>query len=81
MKLAIVARLGNSPMSGYEMTIRFMRELDIIVSPSVVYAALYSLEREGQIVSTKQRKGRIYDLTEKGRETAEKNRDGIAGIQ
>jgi len=81
IELAIIARLRNNPMNGYEITIRLMKELDVIVSPSVVYAALNSLERDGQAVSKKQRRGRVYELTQNGRSTAEKIPDEIAVIQ
>lgn len=81
LDLAILARLRNEPMSGYEITIGFMKKFSIIVSPSVVYSALYSMEREGLVIGVARRRGRVYELTEEGRKAIEKTRNSVAEMQ
>ncbi len=81
LDLAILARLRNAPLSGYEITILFVRKFGIIVSPSVVYSVLYSLERNGLVIGVARRRGRIYELTEEGGKAIEKIRNAIADMQ
>jgi DNA-binding PadR family transcriptional regulator len=68
-------------MSGYEIMICFVKKFGIIVSPSVVYSALYSLEREGLVLGIIARRGRIYGLTQEGRRSIEKTRSSIAEME
>ena len=76
LDLAILCALTNQPLTGYGINVLFMTRFGIMVSPSMIYATLVSMERKGWIKCVSNRNGRVYSLTDQGREIA----DNIRGI-
>ena len=74
--LAILCALTNQPLTGYGINTLFMNKFGIMVSPSMIYVTLVSMERKGWIKCIRNRNGRAYSLTDQGREIA----DDIRGI-
>jgi DNA-binding PadR family transcriptional regulator len=64
--LAILAALKNQAMTGYGINNYFMKKVGDTASPSMIYAALASMEREGWIKCIRDKGGRVYDLTNEG---------------
>lgn len=75
--LAILCALTNQPLTGYGVNALFMARFGIMVSPSMIYGTLVSMERKGWIKCVRNRNGRVYSLTDQGQEIAEDVR-GIA---
>jgi len=71
LDLAILCALTNQPITAYGINILFMNKLGIMVSPSMIYTNLSSMERKGLIRCVRNRTGRAYALTEQGKEIAE----------
>jgi DNA-binding PadR family transcriptional regulator len=70
--LAILAALQNQPLTGYGINQYFMKKVGYIVSPSIIYANLILLERQGLVGCAGNRKPRLYKLTQAGRKTADR---------
>ncbi|MBS7633511.1 PadR family transcriptional regulator [Candidatus Bathyarchaeota archaeon] len=67
LDLIILGRLGdNSPMSGYDIIKYIHQRFHILQSPSTVYSALYSLERQNLIQGKTIQGKRAYRLTPQG---------------
>lgn len=65
----VLAKLRNSSnLSGYDVIDFIHEKFGILMSSGTVYALLYSMERDGLIRSTFNRRKRVYALTDKGRE-------------
>jgi DNA-binding PadR family transcriptional regulator len=73
--LAILCALTNQPMTGYGINVLFMNRFGIMVSPSMIYVTLVSLERKGWIKCVRNRNGRVYSLTDRGQEIADNLKD------
>ena len=78
---AILARLEDKPMNGYDMTTFFMKKFGAAISTSTVYSTLYSMERNDLVKGRYYRRSRVYELTEKGKKTLEDSRNRLEGIQ
>lgn len=68
----ILTELRNRPMSANEAFFFFLEKFDVWISAGTVYHYMYSMEREGLIEATlvaKNKRGRVYTLTDKGKET------------
>lgn len=78
---AILARLEDKAMSGYELTTVFMKKFGTVTSTSTVYATLYAMERNGLIEGSYSKRSRVYKLTEKGKETLEYARNTVEDTQ
>jgi DNA-binding PadR family transcriptional regulator len=68
----ILMELRNRPMSANEVFFFLHEKFDVWISAGTVYSCMYSMERDGLIKGTlvsKNRRGRIYTLTDKGKET------------
>lgn len=61
---------GCKPLGGYDFGKLVTEELDVALSPSSIYAVLYSMERDGLIQASSNGRKRVYVLTDKGEETA-----------
>ncbi len=71
--LAILWRLRGKPMSGYAITNLLVRELGTPISVGMIYNKLYSMQINGLIKCVRNKPGRAYILTERGRKIAENN--------
>jgi PadR family transcriptional regulator PadR len=81
LDMAILARLEDKPVNGYDMTIFFMKKFGAAISTSTVYSTLYSMERNGLVKGKYNRRSRVYELTEKGKNTLEDARSTLEEIQ
>ena len=54
-------------MSGYDAMLFINEKFDILISPGMIYSALYNLEREELVESKSISIKRTYKLTEKGK--------------
>jgi DNA-binding PadR family transcriptional regulator len=66
LDLAILCALNGKPLSGYELSCFFAKNHRILINSSMVYYKLYSIERKGWIIASKERSGNVYRLTEQG---------------
>jgi len=78
---AILARLEDKAMNGYDLTTFFMKKFGAAISTSTVYSTLYLMERNGLIKGRYNRRSRVYELTEKGKKTLEDSRNKLERIQ
>jgi len=60
---------GCEPLGGYDFIKLVTEEFDVMLSPGSIYAALYSMERDGLIQASSKRRKRVYTLTDKGEAT------------
>ena len=60
---------GCEPLGGYDFIKLITEEFDVKLSPGSIYAALYSMERDGLIQASSNRRKRVYVLTDKGEAT------------
>jgi len=75
--MAILARVENHPDSGYGLTVCFMKRFGVILSSSTVYSTLYALERNGLVKCRQRWRGRVYELTEKGKDILKDGRNKL----
>jgi DNA-binding PadR family transcriptional regulator len=57
-------------MTGYEINRIFLKKHRIYVGPSTIYSKLSSIEKKGWIECVKNGAGRVYGLTEHGKNIA-----------
>ena len=77
----ILNHLKNKPLlTGYEIVRYIHGKMDIIVSPGVIYAALYSLERQNLVEANGGQGKRLYRLTKKGESEILKMKDSIDSV-
>ena len=60
---------GCEPLGGYDFIKLVTEEFDVMLSAGSIYAALYSMERNGLIQASSNRRKRVYVLTDKGEAT------------
>jgi len=70
LDLVVLLELRKKTLSGYDIIAFVHKKFDILLSSGTVYSLVYSLERDGLIKATSNRRRRDYVLTEKGKETA-----------
>jgi DNA-binding PadR family transcriptional regulator len=79
--LIILNYLKNNPLvSGYQIVTYIHKELDILVSPGMIYSALYSLERQNLVEANNDQGKRTYKLTKKGESETQKIKDSIDSV-
>lgn len=61
--------IEDSPKSGYDFITLFHEKFNIFISSGTVYSRLYSMERDGLIRGVRDSAHRVFELTEKGRQT------------
>ena len=71
---------SRSPMGGYDVILFIHRKFHVLVSSGTVYSLIYRMEREGLIRGMRERRKRVYVLTEKGKETVAAVLDKRNGI-
>ncbi|UCG44816.1 MAG: PadR family transcriptional regulator [Candidatus Bathyarchaeota archaeon] len=64
----VLPKIGREPMSGYDVIQTINDQFGVVLSPSVVYGSLYSMEREGLLKASLRGRARTYELTKKGAE-------------
>jgi len=60
---------GCERLGGYDFIKLVTEEFDVMLSAGSIYAALYSMERNGLIQASSNRRKRVYVLTDKGEAT------------
>jgi len=79
--MAILARLEDKQTNGYGLTTFFMKKFGVIMSTSTVYSTLYAMERNGLIKCRRSWRGRIYELTDKGKKILKDSRNKLEEVQ
>lgn len=70
LDMIILMRLRKGSMSGYDVIDFIHKKFDFLISSGTVYSHLYFLERTNLIEGMLTKRKRVYELTEKGEETA-----------
>ena len=82
LDMAIMAKLmDGDPTSGYDFITFFHRKFGVLLSPGTVYSVIYSMERHGLVNGVPNDRKRVYQLTEKGKETMKSALNLITEIQ
>ncbi len=71
MDVLILAELQGKPLSGYDIIGLVHKRFNVLVSSGTVYSLLYSLERKGLVAADLENRKRVYNLTDKGKQTLE----------
>ena len=71
MDVLIVAELQDKPLSGYDIIGLVHKRFNVLVSSGTVYSLVYSLERKGLVAADLENRKRVYNLTDKGKQTLE----------
>ena len=71
LDLAILLALAEQPLTGYKISRIFVKKFGVLISPSMIYANLKTLEKKGWIKCNRKQDGRTYSLTEQGRKIVE----------
>jgi len=71
MDVLMLAELKNGAMSGYDAIGFIHNKFGVLLSSGTVYSHLYALERDGLIKGEWDVKKRVYEITEKGKQTLE----------
>jgi DNA-binding PadR family transcriptional regulator len=69
MDIFVLEQLKVEPLSGYDVIGLIHNKFKVLVSSGTIYSMLYSLERQGLIEGTEEKRKRVYNLTEKGQQT------------
>lgn len=64
--ILVALRQGTVFLGGYDVMELLHQKFNVLISSGTVYAILYSMERDGLITGEKNKKKRVYMLTEKG---------------
>jgi len=67
----------NPVVTGNQIVAYIHRELGILVSPGMIYSALYLLERQKLVEANHDQEKRTYRLTKKGESEIQKIKDSI----
>ena len=68
MDVLVLPEIEKGSLSGYDIIQTINDTFGVVLSPSVVYGSLYSMEREGLLKSSVRGRARTYELTTKGKE-------------
>jgi DNA-binding PadR family transcriptional regulator len=71
LDLAVLCQLSHRPMTCYEINKSFVEKFGIMIAPSTIYLTLGSMENKGEVKCARNRNGRVYSLTEKGRKVTD----------
>jgi DNA-binding PadR family transcriptional regulator len=69
MDIFVLEQLKVESLSGYDVIGLIHKKFEVLVSSGTIYSMLYSLERQGLIEGTEEKRKRVYNLTEKGQQT------------
>jgi DNA-binding PadR family transcriptional regulator len=68
LDLVILHILSKHAMSGYAIDKSLVKKFGLMVGPSTIYSKLSTLEKQGFISCSSTRSGRVYSLTEDGKQ-------------
>lgn len=68
MDVIVLPEIEKGSSSGYDIIQTINDKFGVVLSPSVVYGSLYSMEREGLLKASLRGRARTYELTTKGKE-------------
>ena len=71
LDLNILLALSEQPLTGYKISRVFLKKFGVLISPSVIYSNLKTIEKKGWIKCNRKQNGRTYSLTEQGQKTVE----------
>jgi DNA-binding PadR family transcriptional regulator len=70
LDLVMLHLLSKHAMSGYEISKALIKKFGLIIGPSTIYSKLFTLEKQGLLNCTESRSGKVYSLTEEGKQLA-----------
>ena len=68
LDLVILHLLSKHAMSGYEIDKSLVKKFGLMIGPSTIYSKLSTLEKQGFISCATSRSGKVYSLTEEGKQ-------------
>jgi len=80
LESAIMVKLKQGALSGYDILSLFNEKFDIALSPGTVYSTLMCMERDGLITSELASRKRMYELTSEGLEALENLWNEVEGL-
>lgn len=69
LDVLILSQLKGDPKGAYDVIAFIRKKFHLLISPGIVYSALYLLERDGLIQGNFTRRRWVYTLNEKGEKT------------
>ena len=69
LDLIILHLLTEQPMTGYRINRHILKKFGVITAPNTINTKLTSLERSGHIHRVRNRHGKTFSLTDKGKQT------------
>ena len=82
LDIAIMAKLmDGNPLSGYDVIMFVHKKFGILLSSGNVYSVLHALERDGLVKGMRDRRKRVYKLTDKGEKTIKNIHNLVGAIQ
>jgi len=75
LDLNILLALAEQTLTGYKISRVFLKKFGVLISPSMIYANLKTLEKKGWIKCNRKQNGRTYSLTEQGRKIVQNMTD------
>ena len=70
LDLLMIRILTQHSMSSYEINKTLTKKYHVMIGPSTIYSKLSTLEEQGSIQSDKGRSGKVYRLTDQGKQIA-----------
>jgi DNA-binding PadR family transcriptional regulator len=71
LDVVILSQIEKQSLSGYDLIGHIFKSYGILMSAGTIYATMYSLERDGLVVSSFDGKKNVFRLTERGTFTLE----------
>ncbi len=68
LDLVILHLLSKHAMSGYEVNKALVKKFGLMIGPSTIYSKLTTLEEQGLLLCTKNRSGKVFGLTNDGKQ-------------
>ena len=68
LDLIILHLLSKNAMSGYEVNKALVKKFGLMIGPSTIYSKLTTLEEQGLLLCTKNRSGKVFYLTNDGKQ-------------
>jgi DNA-binding PadR family transcriptional regulator len=68
LDVVMLSLLSKHAMSGYEIDKELVKKFGLMIGPSTIYSKLSTLEKQGFISCATSRSGKVYSLTEDGKQ-------------
>ena len=68
LDLVILHLLSKHAMSSYEINKALVKKFGLMIGPSTIYSKLSTLEKQGFLSCAPSRSGKVYTLTEEGKQ-------------